>query len=256
MFSALTFNMQNGQVWNEGQPEAVLLDLSKTVEFLRAQNPDVIFLQEVEEGHEGGGQVEPPPNYSYLQKELSGYHSVFAYPEPNPLEIPFGLGLAIFSKFPLVNFFREDLPPLGASFEFGGKQRQPSPRLLIGAEADIDGQKVRLLNCHLQAFFMIGCSSDNYRGQRDIVEERLKSDAETPTLLAGDFNCAPTETLVQQFESAGFHPVQKEQITWRRMPFVLDHIFFNAPLRLERQEVIPTIASDHHAVRAEFSFSA
>jgi endonuclease/exonuclease/phosphatase family metal-dependent hydrolase len=251
MFSALTFNMQNGENWDEGNPGAV--DLNATVSFLRAQNADLIFLQEVERGFEGGAQIQPPPNYEYLRAQLADYHSVFGYPLPNPLELPFGLGLAIFSKSPLDRFFRLDLPPGDVAFEFGGVKRHPSHRLLIGAETQIEGRRLNLLNTHLQAFFMISASSDTYCSQRNIVESRLRHENDA-TLLAGDFNCAPGETLINQFISAGFTPSQTEAVTWRRKPFVVDHIFYNKYLRLERCEVIPTLCSDHHAVRSEFSF--
>lgn len=255
MFSALTFNMQNGQAWDEENPDDPTVDLDGTVAFLREQNADVIFLQEVERGYEGGNQVDPPPNYNYLKEKLTGYHSVFGYPVPNPLEIPFGLGLAIFSKTPLENFYRIDLPPAEISFEYAGIKRQPSQRLLLGADTTIDGRTVRLLNTHLQAFFMIGANSDDYPSQRNVVEAELKK-CTGPALLAGDFNSTPQEGLVRQFADAGFQVSQNSEITWRRMPFVLDHIFYRAPLRLERTQVIATLASDHHAVRSKFSFTA
>jgi endonuclease/exonuclease/phosphatase (EEP) superfamily protein YafD len=41
-------------------------------------------------------------------------------------------------------------------------------------------------------------------------------------------------------------------VTWRRQPYVLDHIFHNAPLRCVGQAVVPTPASDHHALVADF----
>ncbi len=125
MFSALTFNMQNGQVWDEGNPDGTEVDLDRAIAFLRAQDADVVFLQEVERGYEGGKQIEPPPHYSLLKEALKGYDSVFGYPAPNPLEIPFGLGLAIFSKTPLRNFYRVDLPAAEISFEYAGIRRAP-----------------------------------------------------------------------------------------------------------------------------------
>jgi endonuclease/exonuclease/phosphatase (EEP) superfamily protein YafD len=76
-----------------------------------------------------------------------------------------------------------------------------------------------------------------------------------PTLLAGDFNCAPGEGLVEQFSAAGLRSAQDSEITWRRRPYVMDHLFYNAGLAAEQVEVLPTLASDHHAVRAEFRIS-
>jgi len=254
MFSTLTFNMQNGQGWDEGNPDGQAVNLAETLAFLCAQDADVIFLQEVERGYDGGRQIQPPPHYLWLKERLTGYDAVFGYPQPNPQEIPFGLGLAIFSKVPLRDFQRVDLPPPDVTFEFGDVTRVPSQRLLISAVGEVEGRRVRLLNTHLQAFFMINTSSNAHRAQRDLVERELRK-YDGAVLLGGDFNSAPGETVIEQFEQAGFHAAQKREITWRRMPYVLDHIFHNDALRLEKCQVIPTPASDHHAVRAEFSFT-
>lgn len=253
MFSALTFNMQNGQGWDETNPDDPEVSLGDTLAFLLAQDADVIFLQEVERGYEGGRQVDPPPHYEWLKARLPGYHGVFGYPLANPQELPFGLGLAIFSRTPLRNFRRRDMAPSDLTFEYGGTNRAPSHRLLISAETEIEGRELRLLNTHLQAFFMIGASSNEHRAQRDAVEEELKNCAGA-ALLGGDMNSAPGETVVEQFVQAGFRTSQNTGVTWRRKPYVLDHIFYNAALRLESCRVIPTEASDHHAIRGEFSF--
>ncbi len=253
-FSALTFNMQNGQPWDEERPDDTRITLEKTVSFLRGQDADVIFLQEVERGYEGGKQVDPPPHHAYLRSHLRGYDSVFAYPVPNEKEIPFGLGLAIFSKSKLRDFQRTDLPAADIEFEYGGTVRTPSQRLLISASTVLLGREIRLLNTHLQAFFMIGASSADHLSQRDMVEASLRGQT-GPTLLAGDLNSAPGEGVIEQFAGAGFQTVQNEQMTWRRKPFILDHLFYNQTLRLVNHSVIPTMASDHHAVRAEFAFA-
>jgi len=254
-FSALTFNMQNGQPWNEANPDDdSRVDLEGTCDFLKSQDADVVFLQEVERGFEGGGKIDPPPHYSFLRANLRGYDSVFSYPVPNESELPFGLGLAIFSKTKLRDFQKTDLPAAAMNFEYGGRQRTPSQRLLITASTVVRGRGVRLLNTHLQAFFMIGASSLVHPAQRDIVEAALCA-RRGPAILGGDLNSAPGEGIIGQFESAGFHTVQNEEITWRRKPFVLDHLFFNPPLRVVSHAVIPTLCSDHHAVRAEFAFA-
>jgi endonuclease/exonuclease/phosphatase (EEP) superfamily protein YafD len=50
--------------------------------------------------------------------------------------------------------------------------------------------------------------------------------------------------------------VQDKEITWRRRPYVLDHVFHNAALRCLGHQVVPTPASDHHALVADFEFCA
>lgn len=253
MFSALTFNMQNGQVWDDNDPDTAPVRIEDTLAFLQEQNTDIIFLQEVERGYEGGRQVEPPPNFEWLRARLPDYQGVFGYPIPNPLEIPFGLGLAIFSKFPITVSRRFELPPAEIAFEYQGVARRPSHRLMLGAECAIEGRTVCLYDTHLQAFFMINATSDEHCTQRNLVVEEIR-DRGLPAILAGDFNSAPGEKIVEQFASAGYQTVQNTEITWRRMPFVLDHMFYNSHLRAENVKVIPTMASDHHAVRADFFF--
>jgi endonuclease/exonuclease/phosphatase family metal-dependent hydrolase len=253
-FRILTHNIQNGQPWNHEAPDDPRIDIEAVGRFLKAQNADILLLQEVERGHDGGMQIEPPPNYVRLQELLPGYFSVFAYPKRNETEIPFGLGLAIFSRTRLEDFERLDLPAAPLEFEFDGKRRRASERLLIQARTTLGGRHVRLMNSHLQAFFMIGVSSDEHPEQRNMVEERLR--AETgPCILAGDMNSAPHEGLVAQFGRVGFRTVQNEETTWHRRPYVVDHIFYNADLMVVSKAVVHTDVSDHHAVVADFEFA-
>lgn len=255
-FSAMTFNMQFGQAWDPADPDAAPILLDDTIAFLRDADADVLFLQEVERALPGGEQILPPPNFSRLQKALDAYHGVFAYPPVNPDELPFGIALAIFAKTPLFDFQSWDLPPAPITFEFEGRTVSPSHRQLIGAKTRIAGRTIQLLNTHLQAFFMIHGSSDAHPEQRDLVAEAACGCDGTPLLLAGDFNCAPDEGLVEQFTAAGLRTAQNSQSTWRRRPYVMDHLFFNAGLKAERVEVLPTLCSDHHAVLAQFRIAA
>lgn len=253
VFTALTLNIQNGQVWDAARPDSAPVDLGRTLEFLRSVPSDIYFLQEVEAGCDFGTRGASTPNYDFLRENLDGYDSVFCAPPDDPDELPFGLGLAIFSKAPLFSVEKLSLPAAEISFEFGGRMRRPVERNLIAATAVFDGTPVRLLNTHLQAYFMIGSTSEEHRGQRDAVENILRRNSGTPSLLAGDFNIGPGERVVEQFAGTGFSPVQTALPTWKRMPYVVDHLFYNHALRLVRAEVIETDASDHHAVQARFA---
>ncbi len=245
--------MQFGQAWDPDEPLRAPVRLEDTIAFLEDNPHDVYFLQEVERAQPGGEQTEPPPNFTRIAGALDAHHAVFAYPPVNPDELPFGIALAILSRTPLVDFQHIELPAPPLTFDFEGGTRVPSRRQLISARTRIAGCDVALMNTHLQAFFMIGSTSLEHRGQRDRVDEAFRATT-GPTLCGGDFNCAPHEHLVEQYRAAGYETAQDSEITWRHQPFVTDHLFFNSGLRATRSEVIPTVCSDHHAVSADFRF--
>lgn len=254
-FRVVTFNIQNGEPFDESNPNCSDQDIIGTCQFLQRLDADLLFLQEVERGVDGGMQVEPPPNYQILKNHFPSHDSVFSYPLKNDTEIPFGLGLAIFSKTPLRDFHKIDLPAADLEFEFAGKRRHASPRLLIEVSTTIDGRDIRLMNTHLQAFFMIGSSSESYLEQRNIIEQRLKYHSHGPTILTGDMNSAPGECIVEQFSKIGFETAQNTQATWQRHPYIVDHIFFNAQLVRNKVQVIQSSVSDHFPLVADMNFS-
>jgi len=140
------------------------------------------------------------------------------------------------------------------TFDFFGEKKTPTDRLIIGAETTIDGHTLTVFNTHLLAFFMLQSSSEDHPRQREMVIEALKN-AKGAALLGGDFNVSKHESLVNQFDRAGFRTVQATEITWRRRPYVLDHIFFSRELRAVGHKVVPTLSSDHHALVADFEFT-
>jgi len=252
-FKVLQFNMQFGQNWNEADPDHAPINLDLTIAEIRKHEADIVLLQEIEQGRPGGVQPDPPPNFSRLRTALAGYRGYFSYPKADPRELPFGIGLAILSKTPLSDMMRCDLPSPAVEFDFQGEKRTPTDRLLIGARTMIGGRKLQVFNTHLLAFFMLNATSEEHSSQRQIVVEHLRASA-GPTLLGGDFNVSKHDTLVEQLDRVGYRTVQTEEATWRRRPYVLDHVFYNRHLRPVRHAVQPTPASDHHALLAEFEF--
>lgn len=253
-FKVMQFNMQFGQIWDETEANRAPIDLNLTIAEIKSRDADIVILQEVEHAQPGGVQTEPPPNYTRLKAALKGYHSYFSYPKADPRELPFGIGLAIFSKTPLSDTFRLDLPSPPIEFEFEGKKTTPTDRLLIGATTTLGGRKLHILNTHLLAYFMLNSSSEQHMEQRKLVVAQL-SKLEGPALIAGDFNVSNRDSLVNQFAAAGYKTVQMNEITWRHRPYVLDHIFYSKHLLPQRYTVKPTQASDHHILIAEFEFN-
>ncbi len=253
-FRVLQFNMQFGQVWDDTYPDRAPVRIESTLAEITQHDADIVLLQEVEQGRPGGEQLQPPPNYTRLRAGLCGYDSWFSYPKADPRELPFGIALAIFSRTPLRETMRQELPSPPIEFDFFGKKTTPTDRLLIGAKTTIGGHEVQVFNTHLLAFFMLGSSSTTNPFQRNLVAEHLAA-ARGPTILAGDFNVSKHSSLVSQFAGCGFATVQDQIPTWRRREYVLDHIFHNPQLRCVSHRVVPTPASDHHALVADFEFA-
>jgi len=252
-FKVLQFNIQFGQGWDDADPDHAPVNLGQTISEILIHDADVVMLQEVEHAQPDGVQVEPPPNYCRLKAALKGYHSYFSYPKADPRELPFGIGLAIFSKTPLRDTFRYDLPSPPIGFEFQGEEKTPTDRLLIGAKTTLGGHELQLFNTHLLAHFMLNSSSEHHTEQRQLVAEQLRR-SDGPTLISGDFNVSEHDSLVQEYAEAGYKTVQTEEATWRRRPYVLDHIFYNRHLCSVNYSVKPTKASDHHILVAELEF--
>ena len=105
-FRVLQFNMQFGQGWDEASPDAAPIDLDGTIAEIRRHRADIVLLQEVEQAHRDGSQPPQPPNYTALRHALTEFpHSHFALPPADPRELPFGIGLAIFSALGLAALF-------------------------------------------------------------------------------------------------------------------------------------------------------
>ena len=252
-FKVLQFNMQFGQRWDDAYPDHAAIDLDLTIAEILSHDADIILLQEVEHALPHGEQSWPPPNYTRLRRALAGYDGYFSYPKSDPRELPFGIGLAIFSRSRMRDTVQIGLHSPRVEFEFRGQAMTPTDRLMIGASTTIRQRQLRVYNTHLLAFFMLQASTEDNPEQRLLVLDELKT-SKGPTLLGGDFNVSKHQSLVRQFSRAGFRTVQSRKITWRRRPYVLDHIFYSRHLHLVNHLVRPTPASDHHVLLAEFEF--
>ncbi|MEY4490026.1 MAG: hypothetical protein RIQ79_2534, partial [Verrucomicrobiota bacterium] len=178
--------MQFGQIWDDAAPDHAPIRLEDSIAEILRHDADIINLQEVEQAKDGGLQMQPPPNFERLRAALPGYDSHFSYPNSDPRELPFGIGLATFSKTPLSDRFRETLPSPPLHFNFFGTPKTPTDRLLIGAKTKIAGRDLTILNTHLLAFFMLNASSGAHPSQRNQVAERLRTAGrEGATLLTG-----------------------------------------------------------------------
>src|ERR1035438_9832986 len=156
MFRVLQFNMQFGMGWDAKAPDNGPVDVKATIGEIRRHKPDIVLLQEVEHAQFGGVQVQPAPNYTQIKAALPEFDSWFSYPKADPRELPFGIGLAIFSRTPLLEKLRIGVPSPAIEFVFRGRKTTPTDRVMIGAKTTVGGREIQVYNVHLLAFFMLG----------------------------------------------------------------------------------------------------
>ena len=99
-FKVLQFNMQFGQSWDDTYPDRAPVNLDLTIAEINSHDADIVLLQEVEQALPGGVQPNPPPNYTRLRAAFGDYDAFFVRRDADSRELPFGIGLAIFSKTP------------------------------------------------------------------------------------------------------------------------------------------------------------
>jgi endonuclease/exonuclease/phosphatase family metal-dependent hydrolase len=140
---------------------------------IRALDPDIVLLQEVDRFHGRTGGVDQAAYFA----EALGMEASFS---PNVVQGRGQYGTAILSRFPILDSGRFALPH-GA----GGEQRG-----LQWAGLDIGGQEVRVYNTHLQNK-IVGLREAQARHVAGIL-----AGEEQPTILGGDMNAtANTPTL-------------------------------------------------------------
>lgn len=256
--SVLTLNMQNGQVWDPRFPDLAPIRMDRCIDFLKRSRADIISLQEVEYPFHSLPNSRDHRFYNIIKEHLgaSGYTGCFSYPETLHPHIPFGIGLALFSRFPILEWEHIPLPAADIVFPYGGKSWHAADRSLLSCLLEGPAGAIRVLNTHLQAFFMIESSADQHPTQRELLAQKIRESVaeDVPTILTGDLNCTTRERTLAVLTEAGVKTLQKRIITWRRMPLVLDHIMASRHFRMRSFRVIDSDLSDHLPLLGSLSY--
>lgn len=208
-----------------------LIDMDAIVRVIQAQDPDLLLLQEVDQGTQRSGGIDQA---AVIAKRLS-MHYFFA----KAIDYDGGAyGQAVLSKFPIDSARVAQLPAVP---DFTGEQRI----MAVATIALNDDQQVLLVSTHLDA--------QKVEENRVLQAHALKSfamEAKLPILLAGDFNAVETSAPLQILQEV-FHktctgcaftiPVINPK---KAIDFILFDKKSNWTL-LSHQVVNETYASDH-----------
>ena len=212
--------------WNlhHGVGEDGKLDLARIAALIKAQQPDVVALQEVDNKCRRSGSVDQAAELA----KLTGMSGVFG----KAMDHDGGeYGQAILSKHPIGATKVHRLPGDG------------EPRIGFEALVTIGGKPLRMVSVHL----------DHQQDARRLKQAEALAAAlgqgELPIILAGDFNDVPGSPVLQAF-GAGWTAMAKKEPVFTapasKPAAEIDHVLLRACEARGLLEVLPeAVASDH-----------
>jgi endonuclease/exonuclease/phosphatase family metal-dependent hydrolase len=257
----VSYNIKHGQTNAEcGKPAATPgrppapdcnLDLQASIGVIRALDPDVVGLQEVDRfWARSGYQDEPAVLSAALRLSHQCYAANLDHPADDHADRPHQYGTLILSRLPIVACRTTPLPRTGANEQRG----------FTLAEIDVRGTRLQVYNTHLHI------TAADRALQTAAIAEAIDAAGPAPRVLVGDFNARPTATelapvlarFVDAWAKAGApDPANANGFTSPARPdgdptSRIDYVFVSASIdvRSARVPVNATtrLASDHYPV--------
>lgn len=205
-------------------PEDVAYNLDEVVRVVRDELPDIVLLQEV---NDGAKNTDYDNQLTLLQERLADLypcHSEAFYWQadfvPNPhIYGSVGMKLATLSHYEIEYAERLQLPH--SSSNLLSRQFQPKRALLVSYLPLRDGGQIAVINTHLDAYD----PNDNVLQRQVQATLKLLDTFEnrgTPWLIGGDFNLLPLDQyqrLAPELRS-GYAPDSELRELWHKYPMI------------------------------------
>lgn len=229
--SVVTFNIHSGQA---GQRT----ELARVGAEIKAWKPDVVLLQEVDDGRRGSG--------NQRQAELLGRMTDMSWVYGGNQQRPDGgpIGNAILSKYPVVEWENIALP------RAGGKQS----RGLLHAVLDVKGTEISFYSTH----FDHKSAGARLAQARAAVAQFAKDPR--PKIMGGDLNSRPGSPPLSVLRSSGLGDAWAVgtgsgfSAPARRPRFRIDFLLHDGWFRPLQTVVLSSAVSDHRAVWTRIEF--
>jgi endonuclease/exonuclease/phosphatase family metal-dependent hydrolase len=225
----LTYNIHHG----EGLDGRI--DLPRLASIVTNANPDLVALQEVDQGTERVGGLN---ELSELAR-LTGLHPVFG----RTMDLlGGGYGVAVLSRWSVVQTHNDPLPDLG--------DREPRTALTVEVEAGDGGPRVEFTSTHLDQ----GRDPANRLAQVEWLNTHLVRDDSVATILAGDMNARADSEVITLFNAHWSNAVDANLAalaSTERPRLRVDYVFLRPLARwrvIESRILDEPIASDHRPV--------
>lgn len=222
----LSYNIKHGQGMDQK------IDLKRIARVIARQNPDLVALQEVDLHVKRSGKVDMAQQ---LAKELKMHHRFGKFMNYGGGEY----GMAILSRFPILDTVRHVLPP-GAE-----------PRCALEVQIYVQGLD--------RVVSFIGVHNDWTDAMIRTAQAETLAKAlgrhPNPMIMAGDFNGEPNDSSLAVFKKQAWQFLGKKgQKTFPsdnptvEIDFIAIKNFY--PVRIEYEVIGEKVASDHRPVKA------
>lgn len=205
-------------------PEDIAYNLDEVVRVIRDEEPDIVLLQEV---NDGAKNTDYDNQLALLQERVTDlypcsseafYRKADFIPNPHVFG-SVGMKLATLSRYKIEHAERLQLPQSPANLI--SRQFQPKRALLVSYLPLRDGGQMAVINTHLDAF----AQNDDIQ-QRQVqmtagVLDKLETSG-TPWLIGGDFNLLPLgqyQRLAPELRSE-YAPDSELHELWDKYPMI------------------------------------
>ena len=228
----MTYNIQSGGG-----------DLSRVAAVIRAANPDLAALQEVDvHWADRSAFVDEAEALSSQVGMQVRFARIYRLPPLTPGRPTREFGVALLSRLPIVEFRNDSLTRLSTQEEHPVPTRMPG---LLEAVVDVNGTHVRVFDTHL-----------DYRADPSVRTQQVAEmlgrieSARAPTIVFGDLNAGPSSPellpLLARLHdtwpaSAGPGFTCPARAPAKR----IDYVLTSPDFRVGNAEVLATEASDH-----------
>ncbi|MGC5327559.1 endonuclease/exonuclease/phosphatase family protein [Brevibacillus sp. SYSU BS000544] len=212
-----------------------LADVKAIADEIRELDPDILALQEVDEGLPRSGFVDQAKELSRLLQMNYAFSPTINF-------VVGAYGNAVLSKYPIQNVESIALPS------------SREPRGVMKVTVDANGSPVTLYTTHF------GLKASERKQQADTLYQLLQKEQNTePTILLGDFNVDQSDPLLAPFRKLLDDPLAKSKTKFVTIDGnslkQIDHIFISDELALSYAKSSTNNRSDHSPVFFELHFA-
>lgn len=166
-------------------------DITRFVDAIRQENPDIVCFNEFETA---SGLMSSKEKLTEFARELGMFpFFIWSYDKDNGY-----YGNGILSKYPIVN----SKSVLLGMYEGADQRSVGWADILVPTDANPDGVKVRVICTHLDAF---GGDETCFGQAKEVIADAVvpATQAGIPSVLMGDMNCGPSTEAIKEYQKYG-----------------------------------------------------